>query len=493
MLNLHFLIAIAIGALALVVINALRCPLSAIPGPWHTRFTRLVLKYHILTGREMYYIHALHQRYGPVVRIAPTETAVADLAAFNQIHRVGSHFVKGPWYDSATVGVFNMRDPKQHAARRRLFARAFSKTALRANWEAEVRRTVEKTVARIKTAASSRGRGGGGGADVFKWWTLMATDVVAHLSFGESFDMVGLGRTTPYVAAIQNTLISSGIRWELPWLHAVVRQIPLKGVQDFFNGQAIVMEHAGKAVQNLRRSGGGQNLFSQMMTQAEMDEEKGGQEEGERTHQLSDYDVRIEATNLIVAGSDTTAVTLTYLIWAVLKRPELQRRLEEEIATLPSEFTEADVESLPLLNAVIDETLRLYGAAPGGLQRYVPAGGATMAGHFLPAGTVVCTQAYTLHRDETVFERSETFDETRFVRPQTPEQKLAFTPFGMGSRVCLGIHMARMELRLAAALFFRECGGARLSSDTTDAVMEMEHHFLITPKGHFCNVVLPSS
>lgn len=62
----------------------------------------------------------------------------------------------------------------------------------------------------------------------------------------------------------------------------------------------------------------------------------------------------------------------------------------------------------------------------------------------------------------------------------------------MGSRVCLGIHLARMELRLATALFFRECRGARLSADTTDAVMEMEHHFLVAPKGHFCNVTLPS-
>ncbi|KAK8093487.1 hypothetical protein PG997_000172 [Apiospora hydei] len=485
MLNIYILLAVAASALTFSLVRAARCPLSKVPGPWYSRFTRLVLKYHILAGREMYHIHALHRRYGPVVRIAPGEVAVADLAAYARIHRVGSPFLKGPWYDSASPGIFAMRDPKRHGERRRLFARAFSKTALRANWEAV-------TVGRIKAEAGAEG---GGGADVLKWWTLMATDVIAHLSFGESFDMVGLGRTTAYVNAIQSLLLSSGLRWELPWLHAVARQLPVRAVQEVVNCEEIIAQYSGKAVRNLRESGGAQNLFSQIVAlsaspEATEKEQEKEEEEEAQTHHLSDLSVRLEATNLIVAGSDTTASTMTYLVWAVLKRPQLQRRLEEEVAGLSAGFTEVDLEALPLLNSVIDETLRLYGAAPGALQRYVPEGGATMAGHFLPAGTVVCTQAYTMHRDGAVFEHPESFDEDRFMLPQSPEQKLAFSAFGTGSRICLGIHLARMELRLATALFFRECRGARLSPDTTDAVMEMEHHFLVAPKGHFCNITL---
>ncbi|KAK8078510.1 hypothetical protein PG996_004680 [Apiospora saccharicola] len=463
----------------------------------------------------MYYIHSLHQRYGPVVRITPQDVAVADLDGFAQIHRVGSAFLKGPWYDSVKPGIFRERDPKKHSERRRLFARAFSKTALRANWEPAVRQTVEKAVGRIKAEAMMQqqqqkknkkpttGKKGSddaddedgdviGKADILKWWTFMATDVIAHLSFGESFDMVGLGRTTPYIHAIQSSLLSTGLRWELPWLHAVARQLPIQAVQEVVNCDPILAEGSSKAVRNLRESGGAQNLFSQMVAKSE-DPHAEREDKEAQTRHLSDLSVRLEASNFIVAGSDTTASTMTYLVWAVLKRPQLQRRLEAEVAGLPAEFSEVDLETLPLLNNVIDETLRLYGAAPGALQRYVPEGGATMAGFFLPAGTVVFTQAYTLHRDEAVFEQPETFDEDRFSRPQSPEQKLAFTPFGMGSRVCLGIHLARMELRLATALFFRECRGAKLSADTTDAVMEMAHHFLVAPKGHFCNITLPSA
>lgn len=72
----------------------------------------------------------------------------------------------------------------------------------------------------------------------------------------------------------------------------------------------------------------------------------------------------------------------------------------------------------------------------------------------------------------------------------TPVQKAAFMPYGGGTRICLGLHLAYMELRLGTALFFRECKGARLSAKTTEDVMAMVETFLIAPKGHFCNVVL---
>ena len=56
--------------------------------------------------------------------------------------------------------------------------------------------------------------------------------------------------------------------------------------------------------------------------------------------------------------------------------------------------------------------------------------------------------------------------------------------------MCIGIHLAYMELRLAVALFFRQCRGAKLSECMQDEMMEMDNHFLIAPKGHCCYVTL---
>ncbi|RYC76893.1 hypothetical protein BFJ63_vAg20232 [Fusarium oxysporum f. sp. narcissi] len=180
------------------------------------------------------------------------------------------------------------------------------------------------------------------------------------------------------------------------------------------------------------------------------------------------------------------------MIWAVLKQPQLQIELESEISQLSDELTFDELKNAPLLNSVIEETLRLYGAAPGALPRVVPGKGMHIRDVYLPPGTVVSTQAYTMHRDESIFVDALRFNGYRFIHKSkmTAAQKTALSPFGAGSRVCIGLHLAWMELRLGAALFFRECRGARLGSEMTDEMMDMENHFLIAPKGHSCIVKL---
>lgn len=118
---------------------------------------------------------------------------------------------------------------------------------------------------------------------------------------------------------------------------------------------------------------------------------------------LTDFEIRLEAGGHITAGSDTTAITLTYLVYAVCGHREVQEKLVTEVASLPESFVDNDVRDLPYLNQVINETLRLYPAVPGALPRAVPQEGANLAGYQLPGGVTVSTQAYSLHRDPNIF------------------------------------------------------------------------------------------
>jgi cytochrome P450 len=202
---------------------------------------------------------------------------------------------------------------------------------------------------------------------------------------------------------------------------------------------------------------------------------------------LTPTEMAHNALAYIVAGSDTTANTLAYLVWAVCKNPEVKKRLAEEVKTLPDTFSDDDIRELPYLDQVIKETLRLYPSVPSPLPRVVPAGGEMLGDQWLPGGTTVSSQAFTLHRNPEIFSYPEMFNPSRWEEP-TQAMKDSILTFGGGSRICIGIHLAQLELRLATARFFRTFPNATVSSleGMSDADMEQNMFFLMSPKGQRC-------
>jgi hypothetical protein len=92
------------GILALLIfvrlVQAIRSPLARLPGPQISKFTSLLLKWQEINATRTIYIHRLHQRYGPVVRIAPNEVAFTSWAAVKEIYcSGGSGYDKTEFYD----------------------------------------------------------------------------------------------------------------------------------------------------------------------------------------------------------------------------------------------------------------------------------------------------------------------------------------------------------------------------------------------------------
>lgn len=147
-----------------------------------------------------------------------------------------------------------------------------------------------------------------------------------------------------------------------------------------------------------------------------------------------------EQKAFIVAGTDTTAITATYLIWQILKHPEVKARLQDELRCLKDDFSIGDVQALKYLHCVINETLRLNGSVSSTLQRITPKGGREIGGYFIPEETRVTTQSFTLHRNPDIFQDPWSFTPERW-QTATAEMKGAFMPFGIGSRgKILAIH-----------------------------------------------------
>ncbi|KKK17042.1 hypothetical protein AOCH_004422 [Aspergillus ochraceoroseus] len=470
-------------------------PLSSLPGPQITKWTGFILKCSTVLGQRPRYVHSLHQRYGPIVRVSPSEIHVADIPSAREIHRIGSAYHKSPWYRLLNrkdgESIFSTTDPEFHRTHRRLLSSPLSDTNLRTVMEPLVRGKVQLAMRRMGEEMRSRAV-----VDIYKWLFFMTTDIIGELSFGDSFRMLELGKKNQYITDLETVAAVGGIRATFPSTVSLASVLPLSIFKEVVESTDRMISYAVDSVNRYKThleqnpASANPTLFTKLYHASQLHKDK----EGEREC-LSDQEICNDAQSFIIAGSDTTAATLTYLIWSVCREEAIQAALVAELkgalagpgAAHTEIITDTQLRDLPYMNRVITEALRLYPAVPSALPRVVPEKGATMAGYWIPGGATVSTQLYTLHRDPEVFENPERFDPSRWEEP-SKNMKDAFMPFGAGSRNCIGLHLARMELRLATAYFFHAFPTARVSTreNMSDSDMDQTLYFLMSPKGKRC-------
>lgn len=390
---------------------------------------------------------------GPYVRVGPKEVAVADLDALKTIYSTKETFLKTPFYRHLTAqpvaSVFSTTDVDDHRRIRRLMAAQMSESSLK--WLIPtVTSRVELAIQRMKEELQTRDL-----VDVFKWGLFMSTDVIGELAFGESFRMLENGEVcrthqtlwmlvischgagnwkltdltlqkNQYIRDLEGLSSVGAVRVSFPTLIALAQKYPLPVFKKTMQQARRMIDYSIQSLERYKtyveaNPEMAQQTFFTKMFKANEDEK------------VSFSEIVINAQSFIIAGSDTTAHSLTYLIWSICRRPDLRDVLVKEVQTLPEGFTEHDLRGLPFLNQCIEETLRLYSAAPAALPRAVPPCGADLGGYWFPGGTSVATQAYTMHRDPDIFPNPDKFDPYRWAAP-TKQMKEAFMPFGRGPR-----------------------------------------------------------
>jgi len=172
--------------------------------------------------------------------------------------------------------------------------------------------------------------------------------------------------------------------------------------------------------------------------------------------------LRDEILTILSAGNDTTGTANLVTIFNILNNEKIHARLLAELKTvlptLKSRARYMDLEKLPYLSAVIKEGLRYASPAASRTPRLVPHGGVTLPdGRYIPAGTRVGMSIYHIHFNESIFSNPRTFDPERWLKPseEIAEQNKFMVAFSRGSRSCLGINLAYMEMFMAIAYFIR--------------------------------------
>lgn len=135
---------------------------------------------------------------------------------------------------------------------------------------------------------------------------------------------------------------------------------------------------------------------------------------------------------IIIAGSDTVAPTLVFLFYELALNRAHQEKLREELNSVDVHDPIA-LRSLPHLNGVINESLRIHPPVPTGGYRQSPKGGMTIADTYIPGNVTIVAPRYTLGKLEACFEQAEEFIPERwYSRREMIKDERAFSPFAQG-------------------------------------------------------------
>ncbi|KAJ6570988.1 cytochrome P450 monooxygenase [Mycena vulgaris] len=461
------------------------------PGPFLAKFSDAWLGWISQQGHRSEVIHEMHLKYGPFVRISPSEVSVADPDALGIVYAHGNGALKSTFYDafvSIERGLFNTRDRKQHARKRKIVSHIFSQKSV-VEFEPHISLYVGMLLAQwdrlydgaVKGLSGDEGDGGWVGhggrlwLDCLPWVNYLAFDIIGDLAFGAPFGMIEAARDVapvpagdpssaaaygkaedevvhiPAVAVLNGRGEYSMSMGVLPaWVRPLVRRLPW-----YSRGLQNVKQLAGIAIVAVAKRLGAPTDRVDLLSKLQAGTDDNGDPMGRA-------ELTAEALTLLIAGSDTTSNSTCAIIYHLAANPEkqtkLQAELDEQLGTEDETVATGDqVKRLPYLDACINEALRIHSTSALGLPRIVPDGGLVIGGRAFPAGTVLSVPSYTIHRDPDVWGADvEAFRPERWFEEDRKDAiQRAFNPFSVGPRACVGRNLASLELQIIVASILR--------------------------------------
>ncbi|KAK2672098.1 Cytochrome P450 [Fusarium oxysporum f. sp. vasinfectum] len=415
-----------LGAAALLVITHIIIRLTSatakVPGPFVSNFTSLVLKWHELNANRTMYIHELHKRYGPVVRVAPNEVSFTSIDALKEIYGSGgSGYDKTEFYDLFQVygkrTMFSTLVKGDHAKRRRMIGDRYAnsnvmkqaplagiqerskrrQTYLEVSSDYEEQNRLRRKTQLTKTALHA-----------------YACDCVTHQLFhpyGSNCLQNKDDEEMMHQVAADDSLQNRLVQYYSPILHRLGSSI----LTSFAKPRLIPLAD-NFVIENAKENGAADFTVLNRLK--------------EKDSVLDTIDMAAECLDHMAAGIDTTGDVLCFLMWE-LSQPrstKYQRLLREEFRSKP----DAHFDELPMLDAVLNEGLRCF-------PRYSN----------VIASILVSCQALSVHRvNDHVFPEPDKFYPERWLEAEgDADRRRHQWAFSSGGRGCIGKHLAMAEMK----------------------------------------------
>ncbi|KAJ6561936.1 cytochrome P450 [Mycena capillaripes] len=435
------LVALAIGAVLISLLIYRLSPLHplyGVPGPVLCRISELPMFYYALRGTRHVVVKRLHDRYGSAVQTGPNSISFTSLDAIREIYSSSHALDKTTAYDihiTKSEALFFMKDKINHNRRRRIWNRSFTEEALSGYFGPMVSQIQNLIHWLLKRSEQDEK------VNLVKILHQYAYDSTNAVFFsGHAFKMSLLDSNDPEHIVSDATEYFESFEYfgHVQPLFHIIKHLP--GISRFMKFGAIAADAARRRLRDGPTFRDGISYW--------LDADSGQPNIGEK-------ELLVESESLLIGASDTIGAISTFAMYFLLTNPKWFKLLREELdGTFHSDSLNDHLDGLDklvLLNAFIQETLRLGMPFPG-LPRVVPPEGLVVNGLYVPRGTSVSVPIWTHHVDQTYFPDPYAFDPNRWIKDGSFSQNAGvLLTFGAGPFNCVGSKLAYVQLRILLA------------------------------------------
>ncbi|TBU27841.1 cytochrome P450 [Dichomitus squalens] len=495
---------------ASMVYHAYFSPLSGIPGPWYAAISDI---YTLVVAARLVQcntIHSLFERYGPIVRIGPRRVVFCDRIAMKSVYCIHkfekSTFYKALVADNHDHSMTSLSEV-EHTARRKTFASHYAMGHI-----VGFQPHIHQCVARLIEVLDSNSHES---MDCIHTLRHLLVDIIRCTVFGlgpVALDDLAHNVKNPICDAARDFFLRAISHSAIPsvaW--SALAYLPHPRWQEIYRADNILASFVRQRLYELRAEAHLSSVDASphdsptpLMIRMVAQQLSGFKDA------LSDQDIVSECISHLVAGVDTSAATIGFMLWELSRRPDILQRLRDELDdVIPDRRAIPDYTTLakqPYLTACLNEGFRMYGAVSALLERVVPGKDASgvctdsfdILGFQLPPGTIVGTQAWSMHRDPDIFPCPELFHPERWLPSENSDfhdaDRLArmsqyLMPFGAGTRACPGRYQAQLIFRATIAALVLNFDLSANPVETNADTMAPRDAFMVQPASRECRLM----